>query len=67
MIENRIYNAGHPAEGWSERTMPKKRTYELAGFGERFAQLRKRAGYTQVELAEELGTSQRMIACCQRP
>jgi len=42
--------------------MPKKRTYELAGFGERLAQLRKRAGYTQVELAEELGTSQRMIA-----
>lgn len=36
--------------------MPKKRTYELAGFGERLAQLRKRAGYTQVELAEELGT-----------
>ncbi len=62
MIENRIYNAGHPVEGWSERTMPKKRTYELAGFGERLAQLRKRAGYTQVELAEELGTSQRMIA-----
>ncbi len=26
--------------------MPKKRTYELAGFGERHAQLRKRAGYT---------------------
>lgn len=62
MIENRTYNAGHPVEGWSERTMPKKRTYELAGFGERLAQLRKRAGYTQVELAEELGTSQRMIA-----
>lgn len=42
--------------------MPKKRTYPLPGFGERLAQLRKRAGYTQVELAEELGTSQRMIA-----
>lgn len=42
--------------------MPKKRSYELPGFGERLTRLRKAAGYTQVELAEELGTSQRMIA-----
>jgi transcriptional regulator with XRE-family HTH domain len=42
--------------------MPKKREYPLPGFGERLAQLRKRAGYTQVELAAELGTSQRMTA-----
>ena len=42
--------------------MPKKRTYELPGFWEHLAALRKAAGYTQVELAEELGTSQRMIA-----
>lgn len=42
--------------------MPKKRTYELPGFGERLARLRKAASYTQTELAEELGTSQRMIA-----
>lgn len=62
MSEGQPYNAGHRVNVWSERSMPKKRTYELAGFGARLAELRKRAGYTQVELAEELGTSQRMIA-----
>jgi transcriptional regulator with XRE-family HTH domain len=62
MSQNGAYNAGHLTPRWSERQMPKKRTYELEGFGVRLAELRKRAGYTQVELAEELGTSQRMIA-----
>lgn len=38
MIESRPYNAGHPMK-WNERTMPKKRTYELVGFGERLAQI----------------------------
>ncbi|MGZ6371382.1 MAG: helix-turn-helix domain-containing protein [Bdellovibrionota bacterium] len=32
------------------------------GFGTRLSELRKAAGYTQVELAEALGMSQRMIA-----
>jgi transcriptional regulator with XRE-family HTH domain len=32
------------------------------GFGPRLAALRKAAGYTQVELAEALGISQRMVA-----
>lgn len=32
------------------------------GFGARLAKLRKEAGYTQVELAEILGISQRMVA-----
>lgn len=35
---------------------------DTEGFGARLAELRKAAGYTQVELAEALGMSQRMIA-----
>ncbi len=38
-----------------------------ANFGERLAQLRKAAGYTQVELAAELGISQRMVAYYESP
>lgn len=38
-----------------------------AQFGERLAQLRKAAGYTQVELAQELGISQRMVAYYESP
>jgi transcriptional regulator with XRE-family HTH domain len=40
---------------------------ETAKFGERLAQLRKAAGYTQVELAQELGISQRMVAYHESP
>jgi transcriptional regulator with XRE-family HTH domain len=40
---------------------------EAAGFGERLASLRKAAGYTQVELAQDLGISQRMIAYYESP
>lgn len=36
-------------------------------FGTRLAQLRKAAGYTQVELAAELGISQRMVAYYESP
>jgi len=32
------------------------------GFGSRLAELRKAAGYTQTQLAEALGISQRMVA-----
>lgn len=35
---------------------------DTEGFGTRLSELRKAAGYTQVELAEALGMSQRMIA-----
>ena len=42
--------------------MSKRVNEKLAGFGERLARLRKAAGYTQVELAEEVGVSQRNIA-----
>jgi len=36
-------------------------------FGERLAQLRKAAGYTQGESATEVGITQRMAACCDAP
>lgn len=36
-------------------------------FGERLAALRKLAGFTQVELAAELGISQRMVAYYESP
>lgn len=36
-------------------------------FGERLAHLRKTAGFTQVELAAELGISQRMVAYYESP
>lgn len=42
-------------------------TERAASFGERLAQLRKSAGYTQVELASELGISQRMVAYYESP
>ncbi|WP_295798706.1 helix-turn-helix transcriptional regulator [uncultured Microbulbifer sp.] len=34
----------------------------MADFGKRLAQLRKAAGYTQKELAEEIGATRRVIA-----
>ena len=40
---------------------------EAGGFGERLASLRKAAGFTQVELAAELGISQRMVAYYESP
>ncbi len=36
-------------------------------FGERLAELRKAAGYTQVEFAQEAGISQRMVAYYESP
>jgi transcriptional regulator with XRE-family HTH domain len=46
--------------------MPKKSKLEQNAaaetFGERMARLRKNAGYTQRDLAKELGISQRMVA-----
>jgi transcriptional regulator with XRE-family HTH domain len=38
-----------------------------ANFGERLALLRKAAGFTQIELAAELGISQRMISYYESP
>jgi transcriptional regulator with XRE-family HTH domain len=42
--------------------MPKQEVERLAGVGARIAELRRRAGYTQQELAEALNTTQRMIS-----
>lgn len=42
--------------------MPKQNIEQLTDFGRRLADLRKKAGFTQVELANELGVSQRMIS-----
>lgn len=42
-------------------------TEEPASFGPRLAELRKAAGFTQVELAAELGISQRMMAYYESP
>lgn len=42
--------------------MSKKINEALSSFGKRLAQLRKSAGYTQQELADEIGATRRMIA-----
>ena len=42
--------------------MPKKRKEETMSFGARLAELRKAAGFTQAELADEIGVSRRMLA-----
>ena len=60
MHENRVYSPGRfftdpPA-------MPKHATPQADGFGARLAALRKAAGYTQQQLADELGVSRRMVA-----
>lgn len=48
--------------------MGKRLPPDAAGsFGARLAQLRKAAGFTQVELAAELGVSQRMVAYYESP
>jgi len=42
--------------------MPKKTKTETAAFGARLTELRKTAGFTQQDLAAEIGVSRRMIA-----
>lgn len=42
--------------------MPDNTNGRLVSFGKRLAELRKTAGYTQQELAEEIGASRRIIA-----
>src|SRR4030067_1180449 len=55
------YNGGRPPLSGSP-SMPKQEVERLAGVGARLAELRKRAGYTQQELAEAVQTTQRMIS-----
>lgn len=45
--------------------MPKYTHPEAEGFGERLARLRKAQGFTQEQLAAELGISRRRIAYCE--
>jgi transcriptional regulator with XRE-family HTH domain len=47
--------------------MPKRKTEVMENFGARLAELRKTAGYTQVEFAAELGITQRMVAYYEAP
>jgi transcriptional regulator with XRE-family HTH domain len=49
------------------QTFPKRKTEVIASFGDRLASLRKAAGYTQVELAAEMGITQRMVAYYEAP
>jgi len=44
------------------RQVPRTKNGQRPGFGARLAALRKAAGYTQQELAQEFGVSRRMIA-----
>lgn len=47
--------------------MSKRKTPVIESFGDRLAGLRKAAGYTQVELAAEVGITQRMVAYYEAP
>jgi transcriptional regulator with XRE-family HTH domain len=60
-MQNRGYNAGYQTTQQGQ-SMPKQTFDKLTGFGKRLSALRKTAGYTQTELAEELEVSQRMIS-----
>lgn len=47
--------------------MPKRKTEVMESFGARLAELRKAAGYTQMEFAAEVGITQRMVAYYEAP
>lgn len=47
--------------------MSKRRKEVMMDFGARLAELRKTAGYTQVQFAHEVGISQRMVAYYESP
>jgi transcriptional regulator with XRE-family HTH domain len=60
MHENRVYSPERlPTD---PPAMPKHATPQADGFGARLASLRKAAGYTQQQLADEIGVSRRMVA-----
>jgi transcriptional regulator with XRE-family HTH domain len=65
MTGQALSKIGYTILGVSEKTrckMPKQKTRAAASFGQRLAVLRKAAGYTQQELADEVDVSRRMIA-----
>lgn len=47
--------------------MTKRKTEVIETFGDRLAQLRKAAGYTQIEFAAEVDITQRMVAYYEAP
>jgi transcriptional regulator with XRE-family HTH domain len=59
MYENRVYSSWRLDEGTA--AMP-KHPAAAGEFGTRLAALRKTAGYTQQQLADEIGVSRRMVA-----
>jgi len=61
MAQNRSYKPRHQRLPRTT-TMPKQDLNKPAGIGARLAALRRAAGYTQIELAEALGVTQRMIS-----
>ena len=60
MYENRVYTNGQVTN--RDLPMPKYTSNSVINFGERLATLRKNAGYTQKELAEEINSTRRVIA-----
>lgn len=58
-VQIELYTFGQPLTSGDDMPKAKERATD---FGARLTELRKAAGYTQVELAVELGTTQRMIA-----
>jgi transcriptional regulator with XRE-family HTH domain len=60
MYENRAYYPKRLPTGTA--AMPKHSDPKSSGFGVRLAQLRKDAGYTQQQLADEIGATRRQIA-----
>lgn len=60
MHENRLYPPKRSPIG--PLSMPKQRSPQVDGFGARLAALRKEAGYTQQQLADEIGVSRRVVA-----
>lgn len=59
MYENRIYPPERPT---TDAAMSKQLNPNTEGFGARLVQFRKAAGYTQQQLADEIGASRRQIA-----
>lgn len=60
MHENRSYPYRQSHRGLP--TMSKQANTDVKDFGRRLAHMRKAAGYTQQQLADEVGVSRRMIA-----
>jgi transcriptional regulator with XRE-family HTH domain len=60
-MQNRDYNQQHLLLHGAA-TMPSQNIDQLTEFGKRLVKLRKDAGYTQTELANELGVTQRMVS-----